>query len=61
MFLGKVTERIRSLALIESLNRGLSYLRGGVSLRLAEHGKQNRLSATTVKNVARRQEFRWRV
>ena len=46
---------ILSLALVESLHKRLSYLRGEMVIRLSEYIKQNGLSAPAVTNAARRQ------
>ena len=46
---------ILSLALVESLHKRLSYLRGKGIIRLSEYIKQNGLSAPAVTNAARRQ------
>ena len=48
-------ERILSLALMESLNKRLSYVRGATIVRLSDYIKQNRLSAPAITNAARRQ------
>ncbi len=46
---------ILSLALVESLHKRLSYLRGETIIRLSDYIKQNGLSAPAVTNAARRQ------
>ena len=46
---------ILSLALVESLHKRLSYLRGEMVIRLSEYIKQKGLSAPAVTNAARRQ------
>ena len=51
----KTMEGIVSLALLESLHKRLSYLRGERIVRLSEHIKQKGLSAPAVTNAARRQ------
>ena len=51
----KTMEGILSLALIESLHKRLSYLKGERIIRLSEYIKQNALSAPAVTNAARRQ------
>ena len=51
----KTMEGILSLALVESLHKRLSYLRGERIIRLSEYIKQNGLSAPAVTNAARRQ------
>lgn len=51
----KTMERILSLALVESLHKRLSYLRGERIIRLSEYIKQNGLSAPAITNAARRQ------
>lgn len=51
----KTMERILSRALIESLHKRLSYLRGERIIRLSEYVKQNGLSSPAVTNAARRQ------
>ena len=51
----KTMEGIVSLALLESLHKRLSYLRGERIIRLSEYIQQNGLSAPAVTNAARRQ------
>ena len=51
----KTMESILSLALVESLHKRLSYLRGERVIRLSEYIKQKGLSAPAVTNAARRQ------
>ena len=51
----KTMEGILSLALVESLHKRLSYLKGEKIIRLSEYIKQNGLSAPAVTNAARRQ------
>ena len=51
----KTMEGILSLALVESLHKRLSYLRGERIIRLSEYIRQNGLSAPAVTNAARRQ------
>ncbi len=51
----KTMEGILSLALVESLHKRLSYLRGERIIRLSEYIKQKGLSAPAVTNAARRQ------
>ena len=51
----KTMEGILSLALVESLHKRLSYLRGEKIIRLSEYIRQNGLSAPAVTNAARRQ------
>ena len=51
----KTMEGILSLALVESLHKRLSYLRGETIIRLSDYIKQNGLSAPAVTNAARRQ------
>ncbi len=51
----KTMEGILSLALVESLHKRLSYLRGEEIIRLSDYIKQNGLSAPAVTNAARRQ------
>ena len=51
----KTMEGIVSLALLESLHKRLSYLRGERIVRLSEYIKQKGLSAPAVTNAARRQ------
>ena len=48
-------ERILALALLESLHKRLSYLRGDVIVRLSEYIRRHGLSAPAVTNAARRQ------
>ena len=51
----KTMEGILSLALVESLHKRLSYLKGEEIIRLSEYIKQKGLSAPAVTNAARRQ------
>ncbi len=51
----KTMEGILSLALMESLHKRLSYLKGQVIITLSDYIKQNGLSAPAVTNAARRQ------
>ena len=51
----KTMEGILSLALVESLHKRLSYLKGEGIIRLSEYIKQKGLSAPAVTNAARRQ------
>ena len=51
----RTMERILALALLESLHKRLSYLRGEVIVRLSEYIKRRGLSAPAVTNAARRQ------
>ena len=51
----KTMEGILSLALVESLHKRLSYMRGERIIRLSEYIKQKGLSAPAVTNAARRQ------
>ena len=51
----RTMERILALALLESLHKRLSYLRGDVIVRLSEYVKRRGLSAPAVTNAARRQ------
>ena len=51
----KTMEGILSLALVESLHKRLSYLKGERIVRLSEYIRQNGLSAPAVTNAARRQ------
>ena len=51
----RTMEGIVSLALVESLHKRLSYLRGERIIRLSEYIKQKGLSAPAVTNAARRQ------
>ena len=51
----KTMEGILSLALVESLHKRLSYLKGETIIRLSDYIKQNGLSAPAVTNAARRQ------
>ena len=48
-------ERILALALLESMHRRLSYLRGDVIVRLSDYIRQRGRSAPAVTNAARRQ------
>ncbi len=51
----RTMESILSLALIESLHKRLSYLRGDEVIKLSDHIKQRGLSSPAVTNAARRQ------
>ena len=51
----KTMEGILSLALVESLHKRLSYLKGERIIRLSEYIRQKGLSAPAVTNAARRQ------
>ena len=51
----KTMEGILSLALVESLHKRLSYLKGEKIIRLSEYIRQNGFSAPAVTNAARRQ------
>lgn len=51
----KTMESILALALMESLHKRLSYLKGEVIIRLSEYIRQRGLSAPAVTNAARRQ------
>ena len=51
----KTMEGILSLALVESLHKRLSYLRGERIIKLSEYIRQKGLSAPAVTNAARRQ------
>ena len=51
----KAMERILSLALLESLHKRVSYLRGEVIIRLSEYIRKNGFSGPRVTNAARRQ------
>ena len=51
----KTMEKILSLALVESLHKRLSYLRGERIIRLSEYTKLHDLSPPAVTNAARRQ------
>ncbi len=51
----RVMENIMALALMESLHKRTSYLRGEEIIRLSDHIKQHGLSAPAVTNAARRQ------
>ncbi len=51
----RAMENIMTLALMESLHKRLSYLRGEEIVRLSDYIKQNGLSAPAVTNAARRQ------
>ncbi|MDE0405625.1 MAG: Fic family protein [Nitrospira sp.] len=51
----KTMEGILSLALVESLHKRLSYLRGERIIKLSEYIKQQGLSAPAITNAARRQ------
>ncbi len=51
----KTMEKILILALLESLHKRTSYLRGANIIRLSDYIKQNKLSAPAFTNAARRQ------
>ena len=51
----RTMERMLALALMESLHKRLSFLRGDVIVRLSDYVKNNKLSAPGVTNAARRQ------
>ena len=51
----KTMEGILALALMESLHKRLSYLKGEAIIRLSDYIKRNGLSAPAVTNAARRQ------
>ena len=51
----KGMEKIIALALLESLHKRVTYLRGERVMRLSEYIKQHRLSASAITNAARRQ------
>ena len=51
----KTMEKIVTLALLESLHKRLTYLKGESITFLAEYIKKNKLSAPAVTNAARRQ------
>ncbi len=51
----KIMERILALALLESLHKRITYLKGKSIIRLSDYIKQNGLSAPAVTNAARRQ------
>ena len=51
----RTMESILALALVESLHKRVTYMRGETILRLSEYVKQNGLSAPAVTNAARRQ------
>ena len=51
----KTMEKILALALIESLRKRVSYMRGEVIITLSDYIKKHKLSAPAVTNAARRQ------
>ena len=51
----KSMEKIMALALIESLHKRITYLKGEVVVRLSEYIKKHELSAAALTNAARRQ------
>ncbi len=51
----KPMERILALGLLESLHKRTTYLRGAKIIRLSDYIRQNKLSAPSVTNAARRQ------
>ena len=51
----RTMERMLALALMESLHKRLSFLRGDLIVRLSDYVKNNKLSAPGVTNAARRQ------
>jgi Fic family protein len=53
----KVMEKVISLAVLESLNKRITYLKGEKIITLSEYVKNNNLSASAVTNYARRQSI----
>ena len=51
----RAMERILSLALLESLHKRITYLKGEEIIRLADYIKQQKLSPPAITNAARRQ------
>lgn len=51
----KTMEKVISLALMESLNKRITYLKGEKIITLSEYSKRNNLSASAITNYARRQ------
>lgn len=51
----KTMEKILALALLESLHKRTTYLRGESVIRLSDYIKQNKLSPPAITNAARRQ------
>lgn len=51
----KLMEKILALAIIESLHKRITYLKGEVVITLSDYIKKNRLSAPAMTNAARRQ------
>ena len=53
----KTMEKVVSLALMESLHKRITYLKGDKVIRLSEYAKKHRKSAPAVTNAARRQNI----
>ena len=53
----KKMEKVLSLALMESLHKRITYLKGGKIIALSEYVKQNNKSAPALANAARRQNI----
>lgn len=53
----KTMENILSLALLESLHKRITYLKGDKIVRLSNYIKKNKLSAPSITNAARRQSI----
>lgn len=53
----KTMEKVLSLALMESLNKRITYLKGDKVIRLSEYTKKNKKSAPAMTNAARRQNI----
>src|SRR5258708_6656845 len=54
---GKIMEKIVGLALIESLHKRITYLKGDNVIRLADYAKKHKKSTPAVLNAARRQNI----
>lgn len=53
----KRMEKVISLALMESLHKRVTYLKGDMIVRLSDFAKAHRLSASAITNAARRQNI----
>ena len=53
----KTMEKVVSLALMESLHKRITYLKGDKVIRLSEYAKKRGASAPAVTNAARRQNI----
>ncbi|KKR29993.1 MAG: hypothetical protein UT61_C0016G0004 [Candidatus Woesebacteria bacterium GW2011_GWA1_39_8] len=53
----KLMEKVVALALIESLNKRIAYLKGGEIINLSDYVKDRQLKASAIFNAARRQSI----